>query len=42
MLKQVEPYDVREASATDTDELLAAVGLSAARRAELRDAGVVA
>jgi crotonobetainyl-CoA:carnitine CoA-transferase CaiB-like acyl-CoA transferase len=36
------PYNVRDASMTDTDELLADAGLSADDREGLRRAGVVA
>jgi alpha-methylacyl-CoA racemase len=42
MLRPEAPYAVHGSGTTDTDELLAGAGLSAARRAELRDAGVVA
>ncbi len=37
-----EPYEARDATATDTDALLEAVGLSADERAKLREAGVIA
>ncbi len=36
------PYEVRDATITDTDELLRAVGLTAEECAELRDTGVIA
>ncbi|MEX1007652.1 MAG: CaiB/BaiF CoA-transferase family protein [Acidimicrobiia bacterium] len=36
------PYEVRDATATDTDELLRAAGLTAEECAELRDAGAIA
>jgi alpha-methylacyl-CoA racemase len=42
MVRPSEPYTVRAAAVTDTDELLAGAGLSPARCAELRHAGVVA
>jgi alpha-methylacyl-CoA racemase len=42
MVRPSEPYVVRAAVATDTDDLLVDAGLSPARCAELRDAGVVA
>lgn len=36
------PYELRDASVTDTEDLLAAAGFTAAECAKLRDAGVVA
>jgi alpha-methylacyl-CoA racemase len=42
MARQDGAYAVRDASITDTDELLAAAGLSAAECAQLHEAGVVA
>ena len=36
------PYEVRDATVTDTDELLRAAGFSAEECAALRDAGVIA
>ena len=35
-------YEVRDATVTDTDELLAAAGLSSADCSKLREAGMVA
>src|SRR5207248_6055270 len=39
---KAERYDVRDGDVTDTDDLLAGVGLSAAEIAKLHDAGVIA
>jgi alpha-methylacyl-CoA racemase len=42
MVRPTDPYAVRPTTVTDTDELLAGAGVTPARCAELRQAGVVA
>jgi alpha-methylacyl-CoA racemase len=42
MEQPTEPYEARDATVTDTDELLAAAGLSSDELAKLHEAGVIA
>ena len=42
MAQPAEPYEARDATATETDELLRAAGLSADEIAKLHESGVVA